>query len=56
MDAKVQKIYENAREHMKNNPGDWEKVIRCFEKIHTRELDADIQEAIKMLEDHLQEG
>ena len=52
MDARVRKIYENAREHMRNSPGDWEKVIRCFEKIHTKELDADIQTAIRMLEDY----
>ena len=42
MDERVRKIYENAKAHMKNTPEDWRKVIRCFAKIHTEELDADI--------------
>ena len=53
MDERVRKIYENAKEHMKNTPEDWRKVIRCFAKIHTEELDADIQEAVMMLEKHM---
>lgn len=38
---------------MKNTPEDWREVIRCFAKIHTEELDADIQEAVMMLEKHM---
>ena len=53
MDERVRKIYENAKAHMKNTPEDWRKVIRCFAKIHTEELDADIQEAVMMLEKHM---
>ena len=52
-EVKVRKIYENAKAHMKNTPEDWRKVIRCFAKIHTEELDADIQEAVMMLEKHM---
>lgn len=56
MDSKVFKIYENAKMHMKNTPDDWAKVIRCFEKIYKRELNADIQEAINLLEENCREG
>lgn len=51
MNQKVERIYQNCREKMKNNPEDWFKAGTSFKQIWTPELDKDIQEAISKLED-----
>ena len=57
---KVQAIYLNSRQHMKNTEEDWEKVFGAFRKV-LDECDnvplvvAVIQEAIIKLEDYLRE-
>lgn len=50
MNQKVERIYLNCKEHMKNTLTDWEKALLSFRRIWTPELDPDIQNAILDLE------
>lgn len=59
-EVKLQAIYLNSRQYMKNTMDDWEKVLDAFQKV-IRESGNDpkvVKEALKyydMLEEHMKE-
>lgn len=57
---KIQAVYLNSKQHMKNTPEDWEKVFGSFNKIlkdynNDPLVNDEIQKAIIQLEEYLRE-
>lgn len=58
---KIQAVYLNSKQYMKNTPEDWEKVFEFFNKIlkdynNDPLVNDEIQKAIIQLEEYLREA